>query len=320
MNLGDRRGKSGIDLMRIVDLFCGIGGVAEASRDLADTVCVPARLDALPRIFPEVVAAIDIDRRIVPVYKKNHRVKPTVQAIESIQQVPDADLWWMSPPCQPYSRRGKGRAEDDPRSMALSRVIELVERDQPKGLILENVPGFSDSAHHQILTDALRAANYSVCVDELCPTMWKVPMRRRRFYLRARRGGAPIAPVKTELLGRPLSECVDESSWDDPSLLVSESEQATYARAMNIVDASDAAAVAACFTSAYGNSPVQAGSYLRCSRRQAIRRFSPQEIGRLMGYREGFWWPDAMDQRVRYQLLGNALSVTVVRALLMTML
>ncbi len=39
-----------------------------------------------------------------------------------------------------------------------------------------------------------------------------------------------------------------------------------------------------------------------------------------MGYREGFWWPPELDQRARYQLLGNALSVTVVRALLATMI
>ena len=140
------------------------------------------------------------------------------------------------------------------------------------------------------------------------------------FYLRARRDGAEIGPVKIEPLGRPLPECVEESCWEDPSLLVSESDRMKYQQAMNIVDANDPAAITACFTSAYGKSPVQAGSFLRSPRRESVRRFAPQEIGRLMGYREGFWWPEELDQRARYQLLGNALSVTVVRALLATMI
>lgn len=306
--------------MRIVDLFCGIGGVAEASRDLADAVSVLTPLDALPSVMPEVVAAIDIDRRVVPVYCKNHRVEPIVKTIESIRQIPSGDLWWLSPPCQPYTKRGRGEAEDDPRSQGLARVIELIDQERPKRIILENVPEFQGSHHHQLLEQTLQHAGYAQQVDEFCPTQWNVPMRRRRFYLRARRDQAHINPVTFEPVGRPLPECIDESSWEDPSLLVSESEQAKYQEAMSIVDADDRTAIAACFTSAYGDSPVHAGSYLRCSRRNLLRRFSPQEIGRLMGYREGFWWPSDLDQRARYQLLGNALSVTVVRALLAAML
>lgn len=305
--------------VRIVDLFCGIGGVAEASRDLADAVCVDSRLDALPKVLPEVVAAIDIDRRVVPLYVANHRVEPMIQTLESIRQVPEADLWWLSPPCQPYTRRGKGRAEDDARSLALARVIELIDQQRPWAIALENVPEFSGSQQHRVLEGKLRRAGYSVRVDELCPTQWKVPMRRKRFYLRARRDGQSIPSVAVESSARPLSECVDEASWDDPALQVSPELVNRYRQAMNVVDADDPEAVAACFTSAYGSSPVHAGSYLRCSRRKLIRRFSPEEIGRLMGYRERFWWPEEIDLRARYQLLGNALSVTVVRALLVTM-
>lgn len=306
--------------MRIVDLFCGIGGVAEAARDLADDVCTAAPLETLPSVMPEVVAAVDIDRRIVPVYQVNHRVEPQIQTIESIRQIPDGDLWWLSPPCQPYTQRGNGAAERDPRSLALARVIELVDRDRPQGILLENVPQFERSVHHQVLEKTLRGAGYSFRGDQLCPTQWQVPMRRKRFYLRARRDGQPIPPVPVESFQRPLLECLDEACWDDPSLLVSPREWDRYREAMNVVDPTDRLATAACFTSAYGNSPVRAGSYLRSADGRRLRRFAPHEIARLMGYREGFWWPDELDQRARYQLLGNALSVTVVRALLASMI
>jgi site-specific DNA-cytosine methylase len=307
-------------VVRIVDLFCGIGGVAEASRDLADAVCTASRLDALPTVLPEVVAAIDIDRRIVPIYSNNHRVEPLIRTIESIRRIPNADLWWLSPPCQPYTQRGKSKGAEDPRSQGLARVIELVDREQPRGVILENIPEFAGSVHHRSLEATLIKSGYSVRADELCPTQWNVPMRRRRFYLRARRDGGAIAPIAFESLGRPLAECLDEFAWEDSTLMVSENDRTKYESAMNVVVADDPLAVAACFTSAYGNSPVHAGSYLRCSQRGLLRRFSPQEIARLMGYREGFWWPEELDLRARYHFLGNALSVTVVRALLASMI
>jgi site-specific DNA-cytosine methylase len=265
------------------------------------------------------VAAIDIDRRIVPIYRANHLVEPSIRAIESIQQVPTGDLWWLSPPCQPYTRRGQGRGEQDARSAGLGRIIELMERERPRGVMLENVPEFLGSRHHQQIERGLTAAGYSVRVDELCPSQWNVPMRRRRVYLRARRDGNPMAPVTTENVGRPLADYLDPAAWDDAKLRVPDSIASRFERAMHVVDAEAECAIAACFTSAYGKSPVRAGSYLRSDQHPWLRRFSPQEVGRLMGYRQAFWWPDELSLRARYHLLGNALSVTVVRALLSTM-
>lgn len=304
--------------MRIVDLFCGIGGIAEATRPSEEAGETEIGATECPR-DAQVVAAIDIDRRVVPLYRTNHRVSPSIRAIESIEQIPEADLWWMSPPCQPYTQRGRGLAERDPRSAGLARVIDLLQDARPAMVMLENVPAFLGSHHHQRLEQVLGTLGYSVRVDELCPTQWNVPMRRRRVYLRARRDGVPIPSVSVAVEGRPLPLYLDPEAWLDPVLRVPESLVQRFHSAMHVVDADDAGAVTACFTSAYGKSPVQAGSYLRCGQRGAIRRFSPEEIGRLMGYRNGFAWPDGLGLRARYHLLGNALSVTVVRALLRTM-
>ena len=82
--------------MRIVDLFCGIGGVDEA---IGGPGCrVPAA---------EIVAAMDIDRSAAAVYAANHGVIPQCVTLESIRRIPTADLWWLSPPCQPYTTRGR---------------------------------------------------------------------------------------------------------------------------------------------------------------------------------------------------------------------
>ena len=309
-------------MIEIVDLFCGIGGVAEA----------------WPTTF-RVTHAIDIDRRVVPIYRANHGVIPQVRSLDSLRKVPDADLWWLSPPCQPYTTRGKRRAEGDARSAALSHLLGRVAEQRPRLLVLENVPGFAGSSHHQRLRSILGRRGYAIREDLVCPTHLGIPMRRHRFYLRAalgsdladietagefQAGGLPeVEATQMAAVGcenRPvarsrLRDFLDPAADPHPSLLVEPAQRERFGRAMRVADPDDPAAVVGCFTAAYGSSPVGAGSYLRMSDGR-WRRFTPQEIGRLMGFREGFFWPDDLGTRSRYRLLGNSLAVNVVRVIL----
>jgi hypothetical protein len=59
--------------------------------------------------------------------------------------VPQADLWWMSPPCQPYSIRGRQQDLADRRSGAYLRLLELLDAHRPQHIALENVPWFEGS-------------------------------------------------------------------------------------------------------------------------------------------------------------------------------
>ena len=87
-------------------------------------------------------------------------------------------------------------------------------------------------------------------------------MRRERFYLRARRDAAEMAPVRVntfrsqgerfESMGKRLAECVDKKNWENPSLWVDQRDHHKFASAMNVVDLNAPDAIAACFTSAYG--------------------------------------------------------------------
>lgn len=288
-------------MLKIVDLFCGIGGVAEAVRNL-ETM--------------QVVAAIDIDRASNLVYHLNHGIQPECQTLESIPELPPGDLLWLSPPCQPYTRRGLRNAERDPRSKALSHLIRCIENNAPNALVLENVPEFENSRHHRELERVLQSQGHATSSEILCPTQWGVPMRRRRFYLRAVKGIKTIAPVIPPDKSFVLTNHLDESAWNDPSLKVPKVTQQRFSQAMDIVAQDDQQAVAACFTSAYGDSPVRAGSYLKCNHRRQVRRFSPREVASLMGYHDQFQWPAELSNRRRYRMLGNALAVPITHTLL----
>ena len=287
--------------LQAVELFCGIGGVAAA-------------IDGDERI--EVVAAVDIDRQALETYALNFSHPTHARTIESLNadffRSLGADLWWMSPPCQPFTRRGEGRDLDDPRCEALKNIIRLAAEVQPRWLAMENVPPFQDSRARRLLVDTLQSAGYSICERVICPTELGIPCRRLRYYLLA--GLTPPDEFSFDRLDqdgtlRPLASYLDAKVDDDLQLDERTLEQ--YREAIDRVDPSDSGAIAACFTSAYGRSPVRSGSYLTTE--DGVRRFSPSEIVRLLGFSTSFQFPPDMSQRRRYALAGNSLSVDVVR-------
>jgi site-specific DNA-cytosine methylase len=302
---------------RVLELFCGIGGLASA----------------LPHGV-EVAAALDVSELALAVYRANHAHPTHACAIDSLRdddpRLAGADLWWLSPPCQPYTRRGLGRDLDDPRSAGLARVVRLLERRLPAALALENVPEFAGSAGHALLRTALERAGYAVAERLLCPTALGVPNRRRRFYLVAGREGLsgwaaaagasppaisppPATPAHTP---RPLASYLDLEPH--PELAVDSALLRRYSHAADVVDAEDPAAIAATFTSAYGRSPVRAGSYLRQD--GTVRRFHPREVLRLLGFPAAHRFPDGMALVRQWRLAGNSLSVPAVREVLSAVL
>jgi site-specific DNA-cytosine methylase len=291
--------------LRALELYCGIGGCAAALA--GGTAAV------------EVVAAVDIHRVALSVYRHNFP-HPTVAA--TLEGLPrerlaawGADLWWLSPPCQPFTRRGLGRDDTDPRSRGLLALLPHLAALRPLHLALENVPGFEGSRTHARLKAVLAEAGYEVAEHLLCPSEYGLPNRRRRFYLAAsRRGLAPLAPPPRPALPSPtLAELLDPDP--DPELTVDPALADRYRHALDVVEASDPAAVTACFTAAYGRSPVRSGSYLALPG-GGLRRFSPAEILRLLGFPESFRLPPGLPRANAWRLVGNSLALPAVKAVL----
>jgi site-specific DNA-cytosine methylase len=293
---------------RVLELYCGIGGCAAALGESA-----------------EVVAALDIDQAALATYRLNfpHRAEAcTLDSLRPTDPRLRADLWWLSPPCQPFTRRGRGRDLDDPRCASLLHLLTLVERLRPPALALENVPPFLGSRAHARLLATLAGAGYRVAERLLCSSELGVPNRRRRYYLLASRQGltgwAGSAQASGQPAGapalprRPLAAYLDPE--DRPDLLVDDELLRRYARAVDVVDAADPAAVAATFTAAYGRSPVRAGSYLR--RGTVVRRFHPAEVLRLLGFPPTYRFASGLLHASCWRLAGSSLSVHAVRAVL----
>jgi site-specific DNA-cytosine methylase len=283
---------------RVLELYCGIGGCAAALDPEA-----------------EVVAAVDINRAALEIYRHNFPHPAVARTIDSIGAADlerwGADLWWLSPPCQPFTRRGLRRDDQDPRSASLLRLIDLLDQAPPLCLALENVPGFAGSRTHARLRGALDRLGYKIRETQICPSELGVPNRRRRFYLvAARRALLDVPPADHRQ--RPLADFLDpepgKELWPEAELM------RRYRHAIDLVEPGDRAALAACFTAAYGRSPVRSGSYLATP--AGPRRFSPTEILRLLGFPDSYRLPSGLPLGTAWRLVGNSLSVDAVRTVL----
>lgn len=280
--------------MRVLELFAGIGGCAAAVDGRA-----------------KVVAAVDINGQALDVYALNFTHPVYRRTIESI---PDADLrrwaadlWWMSPPCQPYTRRGLQRDTLDPRAAPLLALIERIPRWRPPHLALENVPPFAQSVACSQLRETLERCRYHVREYQLCPTELGIPNRRERYYLVASQSPLRPTPLPPRI-ARPLSSFLDPNP--DRTLDLSPDIAAQYARAIDRVDPTDPLTECSCFTAAYGRSHVRSGSYLVTD--CGLRRFSPAEIVRLLGFPATFQFGSALSREQAWRLAGNSLSVIAV--------
>jgi len=236
--------------------------------------------------------------------------------IEELQSA-EADFWWLSPPCQPYTVRGAGRDAADPRALSFRRILDLLarmkENDLPAHIALENVEGFARSEMRERLVNLLSGRGYAIQECMLCPTELGVPMRRPRYYCMASRGRLEPPILVVDMPLRPLGDYLDGSGPGSELLLAGDVVE-RFGKGFRILDPKDPQAYTTCFTSGYGRSLMRAGSYLRCP--GGVRRFAPEEIARLLHFPVWFRFPDRMTLRKKWQLLGNSLSVAAVRKVL----
>ncbi|TYO99650.1 DNA (cytosine-5)-methyltransferase 1/tRNA (cytosine38-C5)-methyltransferase [Geothermobacter ehrlichii] len=293
--------------VRALEFFCGIGGFAAAVRGHdVEVVCA----------FDQNLSAIGVYRHNFPEHEVRtgnlERITP-----DDLASLP-ADFWWLSPPCQPYSVRGRGADLDDPRARSLMHLLDILRQLpgelRPRNLALENVTGFARSRARRMLLACLQDLGYRIRECTLCPTELGIPMRRPRYYLAASRSflAAPDPVARPPM--RPLADYLLPEAAVDPRLLLPAEIVERFGNGFRILEPAADDAYTTCFTAGYGKSLMHAGSYLRCG--PGVRRFAPMEIAALLHFPADFRFPAGMSLRQCWKLLGNSLSVAAVRQVL----
>ncbi|KAI9173153.1 hypothetical protein H9P43_007284 [Blastocladiella emersonii ATCC 22665] len=199
--------------IRAIEFFSGIGGLHYGFKHTG----APG----------DVVAAYDVNQVANTVYA--HNFPATALSTASIEHLSLADVeryranaWFLSPPCQPFTRGGKCLDHEDDRSRGLLHLVALLERMAvpPRYLFLENVKNFETSECRRILVDALDRRGYAIAECLLEPTHLGIPNARLRYFLMARRRAddlpaAPVAADEAESEPTPLysERGVIQTTW-----------------------------------------------------------------------------------------------------------
>ncbi|EGN91799.1 hypothetical protein SERLA73DRAFT_118184 [Serpula lacrymans var. lacrymans S7.3] len=170
--------------VRALEFYSGIGGLHLAlSRSLRSG---------------SVIQAFDWDQTACKVYAENYGFKLISKVDISSLSALDlasyrADIWLLSPSCQPYTVLNPSRkGASDPRAASFLHLIEDVlpelarQYSRPRYILIENVAGFEMSSTRQTLLSTLKEIGYFVVELLLTPLQFGIPNSRLRYYLLAR--------------------------------------------------------------------------------------------------------------------------------------
>lgn len=217
-----------------VELYCGVGGWTMALNEAVQRLS--RNSNSAFSIKLKRLAALDHSNLCVSVLEHNFpsrvecvntastrkRKQPQSFDIQrlTLQQVHDwhADIWCMSPPCQPHTRQHDKQDLDldDSRSQSFLHLCQLLQDTQenklPKVLLMENVVGFEKSGSCRRWRTVLQGRNYSLAHFHLTPTQVGLPNDRPRYFCVAVRTTATAAEADcwwTQILSAELNLDID---------------------------------------------------------------------------------------------------------------
>lgn len=163
---------------RILDLFCGAGGMSYGMH--------------LNSHFKTVVA-LDINDKLAITLKKNmpdvHVIVGDIKTQEVKHEVIEqsiknkVNMIIGGPPCQGYSMKGKKLGLKDPRNFLFIEYLKLVEMLQPEVFVIENVKTLLSTSKGWFKEEIISAINklgYNVDVGVLKASDFGVPQTRER--------------------------------------------------------------------------------------------------------------------------------------------
>lgn len=192
--------------LRLIELFAGIGSQTQALKNVG---------------VPHTVVAIsEIDKNAIKSYTALHGETVNLGDIKEIRELPEADFWTYSFPCQDISVAGHGAGiKEGTRSGLLLEVERLLKKAAergtlPKYLLLENVKnlvGKKFKGDFDSWLSFLSSLGYTNYWQVLNAKDYGIPQHRERVFCVSIRGEhtAFVFPEKRELTLR-LKDMIDE--------------------------------------------------------------------------------------------------------------
>lgn len=174
-------------MLKVIDLFCGCGGLSEGFK-LAGY---------------EIVGGVDFNEPAIKTYNKNFPNAKGIccdllsmdkqKIIEEFGELKNIDVIIGGPPCQGFSSANRYKIEgEDPRNKLFFEFVKFVDLAEPKAIVIENVRGIVTSNNGYAkdrIYEIFESRGYAVNHMILSASDYGVPQRRQRnFFVMIKNG------------------------------------------------------------------------------------------------------------------------------------
>ena len=289
------------NVLKCVDLFCGIGGFHIAAAELGH----------------QVVFACDIDEQAQKAYRHNFGLAPKgdITTIDAAD-IPDHDLLFAGFPCQPFSIIGRQDGFADPRGTLFFEIERIVRYKRPRGIVLENVKQLATVQKGQVIKrilGALEYLGYTTDYKILNALDFGLPQKRERVIIVAAltpfsKFPWPNSRTQMKPLAAVLEQSPDSKHFVSERIRIKRREAHTPSITPAIWHENKGGNI----SSHPFSCALRAGASYNYLLVDGERRLTPRELLRLQGFPDTFEIV-CNDSQTRKQA-GNAVPVPIVKA------
>lgn len=335
--------------MKYLSLFSGIGGFELGIQQAYEQISNMGRITGTPDTedrrhlplpddsdgngwrtdtsIPHCIGFSEIDKYAIATYQKHYPTHHNYGDITKINadELPDFDLLVGGFPCQAFSIAGKRKGFEDTRGTLFFEIARILKAKQPRLFCLENVKGLLSHDNGNTFTTIISTLNelgYDLQWQVLNSKNHGVPQNRERVFIIGHLRGTsrpevfPIGESNRESkeisqLNNPRHS--NDRVYDPKGLSPTLNTAQGGNRQPNIITSTITTENA----HGFGKNVTANQVYDIAVLTGKIRRLTPIECERLQGFPDG--WTIGSDTQ-RYKQCGNAVTVNVIKDIMMKLL
>lgn len=285
--------------LKLATAFSGIGAIEHA-------------LDRL-NINHEIVFASDTDKYCKKSYFANYKINESnwyddIKKIDGKKYLNNVDLFVGGSPCQSFSVAGNKKGFEDDRGNLFFEFFRLVKEIKPKVFIFENVKGILKKEIFEIVEKEIKSTGYTYYKQILNAKDYCIPQNRQRLFiigfLEETNFEFPTKIPLTLSVKDFLQEEANEKYFLSEKMTdyISYDRKEKYCLDKNINKEVAHTILATC-------SKMHRSSYDNYISTPKVRRLTPRECLRLMGFSDDF--KIVVSDAQTYKQAGNSIVVNV---------
>lgn len=176
-------------MLRVLDLFCGAGGLSLGLEQAGLEVAV-----AVDAWEPATITCKALHPNALVINQDLHDFNAYLLQDDTVRDLA-IDVVVGGPPCQGFCGMNRHRSPSDRRNSLIEAFVQTVEILGPSAVVMENVTGLlslGDGKYLTQLMDAFSALGYTVDFRVMQAGYYGVPQNRWRFILLAAKGVAEL--------------------------------------------------------------------------------------------------------------------------------